>query len=189
MLMFYILVTDKEFKDIFMQYNRYSYTVCKNTIERRIKKFDFPQEEILDIIQITFMKLFITMKKADKVDNIKSLIARITELTTVNYLEKYIRENDHIVPGYYDSDDANVPSLPDPIDMILDDEDIENLTALIKTLDTKYSSVLLLYYVHEMSFKEISEMSQIPYSTICSWHTRGKRLLAKKLQMKERVIK
>ena len=184
-----MLVTDKEFKDIFMQYNNYSYTVCKNTIERRIKKYDFPQDEMCDIVQISFTKLFLCMKKADKVENIKSLIARITELTTVNYLEKYIRENDHIVPDYYDSDDANTVSTPSPIDMILDDEDLEELTALIKTLDTKYSSVLLLYYVHEMSFKEIAEMSQIPYSTICSWHMRGKRMLAKKLQKKERVIK
>ena len=187
--MFYILVTDKEFRDIFKQYNKYSYTVCKNTIIRRIKKYDFPQEEIFDIVQISFTKLFLSMKKADKVENIKSLIARITELTTVNYLEKYIRENGHIVPDYYDSDDANTVTSPDPIDMILDDEDIKELTALIKTLDTRYSSVLMLYYVHEMSFKEISEMSQIPYSTICSWHVRGKRMLAKKLQKKGRIIK
>ena len=189
MLMFYTLVTDKEFKDIFIQYNKYSYTVCKNTIKHRIKKYDFPRDEICDIVQISFMKLFLYIKKADKVENIKSLIARITELTTVNYLEKYIRENGCIVPDYFDSDDVNTVSLPNPIDMVLDDEDIKELTALIKTLDTRYSSVLLLYYVHEMSFKEISDMSQIPYSTICSWHVRGKRMLAKKLQKKERVIK
>ena len=184
-MLFYILVTDKEFSDIFNQYGRYSYTVCKNTIERRIKKFDFPRDEIKDIIQISFTKLFLYMKKTDKIENMKSLIARIIELTTINYLDKYIREKGKFVADYFEHDDQNVETMPDPLELVIDDESFEELTDIIKTLDSRYSSVILLYYIHEMSFKEISELTLIPYSTICSWHTRGKRILAKKLNEKK----
>lgn len=189
MLMFYMLVTDKGFNDIFSQYKKYSYTVCKNTIERRVKKYDFPWDEIGDIVIISFTKLFLYMEKGEEVENIKSLIARITELSTVNYLDKYMRETGRIVTDYYDSDDVKGETLPDPIDIILDDENMKELITLIKTLDTRYSSVMLLYYVHEMSFKEIADIAQIPYSTICTWHTRGKRILAKKLQEKGCEVK
>lgn len=184
-MLFYILVTDKEFSDIFNEYGGYSYTVCKNTIERRIKKFDFPRDEIKDIIQISFTKLFLYMQKTDKIENMKSLVARIIELTTINYLDKYIRDMGRFVPDYFEHDDQNGETTPDTLDLLIDDESLEELTDLIKTLDSRFSSVILLYYVHEMSFKEISDLSQIPYSTICSWHTRGKRILAKKLNKKK----
>ena len=183
-MLFYILVTDKEFSEIFTQYKGYSYTVCKNTIERRIKKFDFPVDEIKDIMQISFTKLFLYIRKTDKIDNMKSLIARITELTTINYLDKYIRDMGQLVSDFDDEKDEEMSA---PIEIVIDDESYNELIALIRNLDIRYASVILLNHVHEMSFKEISELTQIPYSTICSWHTRGKNILAKKLnEIKER---
>lgn len=182
--MFYILVTDKGFSEIFAQYRGYSYTVCKNTVERRIKKYDFPRDEIKDIIQISFTKLFLYIRKTDKIENMKSLIARITELTTINYLDKYIRDTGRFVPDYSAIDDGEEEEIPDPLELIIDDESFNELTDLIKNLDIRFASVILLNHVHDMSFKEIAELVQIPYSTICSWHTRGKRILAKKLSEK-----
>lgn len=187
--MFFILITDKDFREIFLKYNKYSYTVCKKTIERRMKKLDFPQDEIGDIIQISFTKLFLYMRRVDEIDNIKSLIARITELSTVNYLDKYIRDTKLFVPDYFESDDAAAVDTADPVEVILENEDYQELVTLIKTLDERYSSVLLLYYVHDIGLNEIAKMMETSENTIYSWHMRGRRLLAKKLRKKKEVEK
>lgn len=185
--MFYILVTDKEFSDIFKKYNKYVYTVCKNTIERKFKKFDFPNEEIKDIVQISFTKFFLQLQKETEVKHEKSLLACITELTTINYLEKYIRENDPLVQ-YSDIDEEDDGNFDEPIDITIENERFEELISIIKSMNSKYSSVILLKSLHDMSLKEISDISNISYGTILSWHLRGKRLLAKKLSEKEGVV-
>ena len=179
--MLYILVTDGYFNEIFTTYSKYAFTVCKSTIVGRIKKYDFPDEEIKDILQIAFTKLFLYMQKVDKVDNVKSLLAQIVELSTTNHLEKYIRETDPLISGFTEKDIIGTDVISDPVEIAIDDVDFKELITLIKKLDVRYSSVILLKHVHNMSLKEISEVSEIKYSTICSWHIRGKRLLAQML--------
>ena len=180
--MFYIFLTDDEFSDICAKYNRYVYTVCKNTIIRKSKNFDFPQEEIKDIMQDVFVKFFRQLQKEDHIVNMKSFLARITEFTTINYLEKHARENKMISSVLIDEDLSDENN--NPVDIVLKDETFNELVSLIKDLDPKYSSVLLLHHVHNMSLKAIADMHNVSYNTICSWHLRGKRLLAKKLNEK-----
>ncbi len=184
--MFYILLTNDEFADIFRKYNKYLYTISKNTASKKFSGIVLPKEEIEDIVQTVFVKFFLQAQKEERIDNTKSLLARIAELTTINHVERYIRVNNLIIHDYFqDENDDIYDEANNPIDIILDDENFDELLSSIKSLDKKYSSVLLLKNVHKMSLKEISDISGISYDTICSWHVRGKRLLAQKLNQKK----
>ena len=167
-----LLVSDKQFSQLYKKYQKYAATVCINVIRKYYSKY-FSWEEVKDIMQETFLNTYLYLKRVDEVYNVKSLIARITELTTLKHMDGYARFVKEKLP----MDDT----VDDPIEIILTDENLEELTKLIKSLHPRYSSVLLLKNVHNMSLKNISKLTGIPYNTILSWHRRGKLKLAKKL--------
>lgn len=172
-MFFMLLVTDQEFNQLYRKYKKYAGTVCINTMKRYFSKY-FSLEEMKDILQETFLNTYLYLIRTEEIHNMKSLIARITELTTIKHMDKYVR----LVR-------VKIPMLEieeDPIEMVLESEDLENLAKIIKSLHPRFSSVILLKNVHGMSLKGIAEISGIPYNTILSWHSRGKRQLAKLLQ-------
>ena len=167
-----LLITDQQFCQLYKKYRKYAVTVCVNVMRKYYAEY-FSWEEVKDIIQETFLNTYLYLKRVDEVYNVKSLIARITELTTLKHMDRYARYAKEKIPVADISDD--------PIDVILTDENLDELTMLIKSLHPRYSSVLLLKNVHNMSLKQISKMTEISYNTILSWHHRGKLKLAKKL--------
>ena len=173
-----LLITDPQFNQLYRKYHKYVYTVCKNVIRRYYSGY-FNHEEIEDIIQETFINVYVYLTHIDDVWNIKSLIARIAELTTIKLMDKYVKYIGIKIP---------VPDSHDPIDVVIDNDDLEDIVKYIKKLHPRYSSVLLLKNAHGLSLKDISEMSGISYNTILSWHSRGKRLLALKLDQRENTV-
>lgn len=175
-----ILVTDQHFREIYEQYKNYAYTVCYNTLNRILRYFS--REEIKDIIQESFLNLYKYLTKTEEVFSMKSLIARITELTTIKYIDNYIKHNSTDI-------DLNAGSTePDPIDIVLENEDLNELVKAIKALHPRYSSVILLKNVHCMKLKDIAEMMDIPYNTILSRYRRGKILLSIELKKKSEDV-
>ena len=173
-----LLITDPQFSQLYRKYNKYAYTVCKNVIKEYYSRY-YNQEEINDIIQETFMNVYVYLTRIDDVWNIKSLIARITELTTIRLMDKYVKYIGAQIP---------VPDEHDPIDIIIDNSDLDEIVKKIKKLHPRYSSVMLLKNAHGISLKDISEMSGISYNTILSWHSRGKRLLAMNLDQRKNSV-
>ena len=173
-----LLITDSQFNQLYRKYNKYAYTVSKNVIRKYYSRY-FNPEEINDIIQESFLNVYVYLNRIDDVRNIKSLIARITELTTIKLMDKYVR---------YIGAKISVPDDNDPIDVVINNDDFEEMVKNIKELHPRYSSVILLKNAHGISLKDISEMSGISYNTILSWHNRGKRLLAMKLDQRENSV-
>ena len=174
-MFFMLLVTDQQFSQLYRKYIKYAGTVCINTMKRYFSKY-FSLEETKDILQETFLNTYLYLVRTEEIHNMKSLIARITELTTIKHMDKYVRLMRVKLP---------MPEVEeDPIEIVLETEDLERLAKVIKTLHPRFSSVLLLKDFHGMSLKGIAEISGIPYNTILSWHSRGKRQLAKLLQEK-----
>lgn len=173
-----LLITDLQFGQLYRKYNKYAYTVCRNVIKKYYSRY-FNPEEINDIIQESFLNVYVYLTRIDEVWNIKSLIARITELTTIKLMDKYVK---------YISTKIPVPDDHDPIDIVVDNDDFEEIVKNIKKLHPRYSSVILLKNVHSISLKDISEMSGIPYNTILSWHSRGKQLLATRLDQSKNPV-
>lgn len=173
-----LLMTDPQFNQFYRKYNKYVGTISINIISKYYSRY-FDPEELKDIIQETFLNIYVYLSRTDEVGNIKSLIARITELTTIKLMDKYVKYIGKKLP---------VPDDPDPIDIVMDNSNFEEIVKSIKDLHPRYSSVILLKNVHGISLKEISEMSGISYNTILSWHSRGKRLLAIKLDKRKNSV-
>lgn len=174
-----LLTTDQEFCQLYQKYKKYAGTVCLNTMKRYYSRY-FSFEEMKDILQEAFLSIYLYVNKTDVIYNMKSLIARITELKTITYMEKYVKYTNMKIPIQDEEDD--------PIEVIIEAEDLQELAKLIKTLHPKFSSVILLKNFHNISLTDIAEISGISYNTILSWHSRGKRLLAKRLDKKAEAV-
>lgn len=60
-----------------------------------------------------------------------------------------------------------------------------NIVDKIRSLDEKYSDVLFLFYVEELTYKEIASLLKINPSTVLTRIARGKKMLLKQLKYQE----
>lgn len=67
---------------------------------------------------------------------------------------------------------------------VLKNEDDLLLHRLLQTLDEKYKLPLVLFYFHEKKLEEISEIMDLPLSTVKTRLSRAKSLLKKQLEKK-----
>ncbi|MNW11381.1 ECF RNA polymerase sigma factor SigW [compost metagenome] len=58
----------------------------------------------------------------------------------------------------------------------------------IETLPAKYKSVVILRYLHDMSLQEISDVLDMPVTTIKTRVHRGREYLRKVLEQEEQVV-
>jgi len=73
-------------------------------------------------------------------------------------------------------------NIPDPLDLTaeLDNNYLRgNLNALLGRLDERYRSVIVLRYLEEKDYGEISDILQKPPGTVAAWLSRAKKELAK----------
>ena len=66
----------------------------------------------------------------------------------------------------------------------------ERIQELISGLPEKYKSVLVLYFMEDLSYKEISDVLDVPIGTVMSRLSRGKTMLKKdilRLQIKQKT--
>ncbi|TSB45745.1 sigma-70 family RNA polymerase sigma factor [Alkalicoccobacillus porphyridii] len=61
----------------------------------------------------------------------------------------------------------------------------QELKELVYELDEPYHSVLILFYYHDLSLKQISETMNIPLNTVKTHLRRGKKQLKKQLERSE----
>lgn len=74
----------------------------------------------------------------------------------------------------YDGTEHDAPALPPES---IDSMDAEHVMDAVLSLDDKYRSALMLFYVDDCSYKEISELLGIPIGTVMSRLARGKSQL------------
>jgi len=77
--------------------------------------------------------------------------------------------------------------LENSIEIPIIDKDLEKieLMSLVSDLPDDFKSVLILFYFNDLSYKEISEVLDIPEGTVKSRLFRGKEILHKIIYMEE----
>lgn len=153
-------------------------------ITRYARKFLFKNEEdIEDIVQETFIKAYTNIRGFDSKRRFSPWMYRIAHNDFINAAKKRGREK----ISYLDLDVI----FPQPISSESTDADLvrkemrELLERCLGQLKSKYREPLVLYYFEEMSYKEISDILQIPISTVGVRLTRGKlimKTLVKKIE-------
>lgn len=122
-----------------------------------------------DIVQDIFIKVFYNLQKYKNTGSFNAWIYRIV----VNYCFDYLRKSKK-QPIEIDSDISN-SQYPEKI--ILLHERNQQLEQLLQQLDETEYMVLLLKYVNDLSYDEISEVLQISLNDVRNKLHRSKRKL------------
>ncbi len=154
-------------------------------ITRYVKRFIQNEEDVADIIQNVFIKVFINLQSFDVDRLFNSWIYRIAHNETVTYLKKKGSEKvsfldfDTVFPHPFAKETADKPTL---------DKELQNiLSSSLSLIPLKYKEVLVLYFYEELSYQEIADILHIPIATVGVRLRRGKEQLEKHIN-KEQIL-
>lgn len=137
-----------------------------------------------DAVQEVFIKTYQNIKSFDASQRFSPWIYRIAHNEFINHLKKNGREQ----LSFFDPDTF----FPHPIAKETAESETESgfakklVESSLDKLDSKYREVLVLYYLEELSYKEISDILKIPVATVGVRIKRAKEAL--KVLIKDQVI-
>jgi len=143
------------------------------------------QDEVEDICQEVFIKVFGKIKKFRGESRLSTWIATIAYNTSITYVRKQIRRGEKS----YDEQPLLVASEKDNTlnqKVVEKDEAKRFLMEMIEKLPVNYRTVLTLFHLEEFSYKEIKEITGMPEGTIKSYLSRARKLLKVEL---DKVVK
>lgn len=135
-----------------------------------------------DITQDVFIKVW---KNIDKFNFEKSQFKTWLFTIARNTITDYLRKKKYIAFSNLDGEESFVDSIEDenilPDEVLQRFQDKELLLGKIEELPDNYKTVLTLYYVEDMTFKDIGEVLNKPLNTVKSYHYRALSLLRDKM--------
>jgi RNA polymerase sigma-70 factor (ECF subfamily) len=136
----------------------------QDKIERYGNKFLSNSQDIEDVVQDVFIKAYRNINSFDSKRKFSPWLYRIAHNEFINHLKKKDREpirffDPDVIFPYY-------PSERKTDDLAKEEEVREILEENLNNLEAKYREVLVLYYYEGMTYQEISEVLQIPISTV-----------------------
>ncbi len=140
-----------------------------------------------DLVQDTFMRAFRFFHRFETGTNIRAWLFRILKNTYINNYRKVQRTPDQVdwaqVEDFYDS--VTPVDLrkrhKNPEELLLEKSVDGRVEEAVAALPREYRAVVLLNFMEDMSYKEISEILEIPMGTVMSRLHRGRKILQQKL--------
>lgn len=146
------------------------------------------RQEAEDVVQDTFLRVFKNLDRYDENQKFSTWIYRIATNLCIDRLRKRrqvfsldAESSDHEgLDGYamLPSDDRT------PESELLLSETQRLLHQAMDTLPVKYKSVMVLRYIQDLSLQEISDVLDLPVTTVKTRVHRGREFLRKKLEHK-----
>lgn len=173
----------KEFEEIAMAYVDSLYNMAVRLV--------FNKEEAEDLVQETYLKAYRFFDTFQKGTNIKAWLFKILRNTFINKYRKTASMPGEIFIEDFESVDTNIPydqetKATESADTLegkyadlssLMDDDVKRA---LESLPIEYREAILFSDVEELSYKDISEITNVPIGTVKSRLNRGRRLLQKK---------
>ncbi|WP_127586825.1 RNA polymerase sigma factor SigW [Paenibacillus koleovorans] len=146
-------------------------------------------QEAEDIVQETFLRVYTNLHRYDEAQKFSTWIYRIGTNLCIDRLRKR-------KPSYSLDADVNdgegtdwysmLSSLdPTPEGELLLSETQQQVREAIDSLPEKYKSAVILRYMHDMSLQEISEVLEMPVTTVKTRVHRGREYLRQRLEREE----
>lgn len=177
------LENSDNFKEIISLYQNKlgSYIRRKSTVSK---------EDIEDLLQDIFIKIYLNLRGFDTNLKFSSWAYRIAHNEIISwYRKKKIRPQ----INFEDYEEENL------INYFKEDTDIEkefdqkiireHIKEAIENLDEKYKDIIVLRFLEEKEYEEISDILQIPLGTVSTLIYRGKKDLQKFLEKNYRSLK
>jgi RNA polymerase sigma-70 factor, ECF subfamily len=154
-------------------------------LKRYARKFLNYQEDIEDLVQDVFIKSYTNIQSFDSKQRFSPWVYRIAHNTFVNELKRKERGNfilfdtDTILP--------HLPAKETTDGELLDAELRAELDTLLNGILPKYREVLVLHYFEELSYQEISDILQIPVTTVGVRMNRGRTKLKACFEAQQKI--
>ena len=150
----------------------------QSKLTRYARKFLPDPDDAKDVLQDIFIKTYENIQSFDAARRFSPWIYRIAHNEFVNAIKK--RNASHTVFAF--DIDTLFPHLaaPETADSASIERDVrQTLEGHLDKLGAKYREPLILYYLEGMDYKEISEILQIPVSTVGVRLARARGMLKK----------
>lgn len=150
--------------------------------EKKLKKYvhrltGLDAESIEDILQEAFIKVYVNLNDYDPSYSFSSWAYRITHNEAINYL----RKNKKISTLPLETDDEETASLIQVLKSEIDvaqeisrKDQVERIRKTIGMLPEKYREVLILRYMEDLNYEEISDVLRMPIGTVAVTINRAK---------------
>jgi len=145
-------------------------------MKRYARKFLSDDDDKKDIVQEIFIKAYVNIKSFDTKRKFSSWLYRIAHNELVNNLKKKNKsflplfDLDTFSPHYYFNNDKANENIDRKNTMELIDKCFDELNA-------KYKEPVVLYYLENLSYKEIADVMSIPVSTVGIRIKRAKKMM------------
>jgi RNA polymerase sigma-70 factor (ECF subfamily) len=147
-------------------------------IKRYGRKFLKGIEDIEDVVQDVFIKAYENIQSFDIKKKFSSWLYRIAHNEFVNALKKHKKKP----LSFFELDIILPHSSAEEVNQKIDNQEIlKNIDRYLDKLSPKYREPFILYYLEELSYKEISDILHVPISTV------GVRLKRAKEKLKNKV--
>lgn len=129
-----------------------------------------------DVVQDALVKAYENLQSFDTKRKFSSWIYRIVHNQAINVLKKRKRE----ITGKFDLFE-NVLSQNESVEENYETESIKKMVhSCLQKIPVKYSEPLVLFFLEEKSYEEISDILKMPVGTVGTRINRGKKLLGEK---------
>lgn len=166
-------MTDTQFTDMIVQYERLVYTICYQFTKNHHTSQDLAQE--------TFLSAY-THRHSCQADSTKAWIARIATNKAKDYLKsaynKRVYADDNTITEEKQPLYAHLES---PVDLLCEKEGTNAIVRTIDELKEPYNRVATLYFVRDYSVDEIASELSRPKRTVQTQIYRAKQQLQKTL--------
>jgi RNA polymerase sigma-70 factor (ECF subfamily) len=127
-------------------------------------KFLSAREDIEDIVQDVFVSAYQNIQSFDPSQTFSPWIYRIAHNALVNALRKSTRRP--FLPFDFDALVAHVV-YEDPAESERERRDMQAMIDVgLDTISPKYKEILILYYLEDLSYKEIADVLHVPQGTV-----------------------
>ncbi|MES2213433.1 MAG: RNA polymerase sigma factor [Patescibacteria group bacterium] len=174
-------LTDEELALLVQHGDKEQFGILMERYERKLfrygNKFLSNQDNIEDVVQEVFIKTYQNIQSFDTKQKFSSWIYRIAHNTYVNALKKQSRS-----PLYMFDFDTLISHtvVDDPIVKEREQKEMRKIVdAGLEKLSPNYREILVLYYLEEFSYQEISDILRIPIGTVGIRLSRAKAALRK----------
>lgn len=176
--------TDEELAALVQGNNDTAYGVLIERYQSRLlrygRKFLSDEDHIEDIAQDVFIKTYQNIRGFDVGRRFSPWIYRIAHNAFVNALRK--KHQEPVVAVDFDTFTDHPVHHYDPAEE--EDRKVMQSTvnAGLKALSPLYKEIIVLYYIEELSYLEISDILHIPLGTVSVRLRRGREALKKAIQ-------
>lgn len=171
--------TDEELVSRVRAHDKDLYSEIVKRYEPKLFRYAFSlvqeKDKALDVVQDTFIKAYVNLNGFNTNRKFSSWIYRILHNEAMNALKKYHRETK--MPEDFDAPDPNNFEKE-----LTREETAAMIRKCLKLIPVKYAEPVVLFYLEDKSYEEISDILRLPVSTVGVRINRAKKAMRRTCQ-------